>query len=114
VVGEQKFTQPPAQYNEATLVKALEENGIGRPSTYASILATLSERDYAEKVDGRFRPSALGRLVNGMLQQGFHDILNEGYTAALEEQLDEIEEGRIEWKQAVSDFDQKFSKDLET
>jgi len=113
VVGEQKFTQPPAQYNEATLVKALEENGIGRPSTYASILATLSERDYAEKVDGRFRPSALGRLVNGMLQRGFHDILNEGYTAALEGQLDEIEEGHLDWRQAVANFDEKFSQDLE-
>jgi DNA topoisomerase-1 len=113
VISEQKFTQPPAQYNEATLVKALEENGIGRPSTYASILATLSERDYAEKVEGRFRPSALGRLVNGMLQKGFHDILNEGYTAALEGQLDEIEEGHLDWRQAVANFDEKFSQDLE-
>jgi len=112
--SEQKFTQPPAQYNEATLVKALEENGIGRPSTYASILGTLGQRDYADKVDGRFRPSALGRLVNGMLQQGFHDILNEGYTAALEEQLDEIEDGHLDWRQAVANFDEKFSRDLET
>ncbi|HEY6321634.1 MAG TPA: topoisomerase DNA-binding C4 zinc finger domain-containing protein, partial [Thermoanaerobaculia bacterium] len=108
------FTQPPAQYNEATLVKALEENGIGRPSTYASILGTLSQRDYADKVEGRFRPTALGRLVNGMLQQGFHDILNEGYTAALEEQLDEIEDGHLDWRQAVANFDEKFSRDLET
>ncbi|MBV8200334.1 MAG: type I DNA topoisomerase [Acidobacteria bacterium] len=114
VVSEQKFTQPPAQYSEATLVKALEENGIGRPSTYATILATLSERDYAERVEGRFRPSALGRLVNGMLQSGFHDILNEGYTAALEGQLDEIEEGQLDWRQAVANFDEKFSQDLET
>ena len=114
VASEQKFTQPPAQYSEATLVKALEENGIGRPSTYANILATLSERDYVDKVEARFRPSALGRLVNGMLQKGFHDILNEGYTAALEEQLDEIEEGHLDWKQAVANFDQKFTQDLET
>jgi DNA topoisomerase I len=113
VTSEQKFTQPPAQFSEATLVKALEENGIGRPSTYASILATLSERDYADKVEGRFRPSALGSLVNGMLQKGFHDILNEGYTAALEAQLDEIEEGHLEWRQAVANFDQKFTQDLE-
>jgi DNA topoisomerase I len=112
--SEQKFTQPPAQYSEATLVKALEENGIGRPSTYATILSTLAERDYAEKVEGRFNPSMLGRLVNTMLQSGFHDILNEGYTASLEEQLDLIEDGQVEWKQAVADFDQKFSKDLET
>jgi DNA topoisomerase I len=114
VNSEQKFTQPPAQYSEATLVKALEENGIGRPSTYATILGTLSERDYVEKVEGRFRPSALGKLVNEMLQRGFHDILNEGYTASLEEQLDQIEDGQIEWKRAVADFDQKFSRDLET
>ena len=114
VLSEQKFTQPPAQYSEATLVKALEENGIGRPSTYATILSVLTDRDYVERLEGRFRPTALGRLVNGMLQKGFHDILNEGYTAALEGQLDEIEEGRLEWKQAVSDFDLKFSRDLET
>ncbi len=114
ILSEQKFTQPPAQYSEATLVKALEENGIGRPSTYATILSMLTDRDYVERLEGRFRPTALGRLVNGMLQKGFHDILNEGYTAALEGQLDEIEEGRLEWKQAVADFDQKFSKDLET
>jgi DNA topoisomerase-1 len=112
--SEQKFTQPPAQYSEATLVKALEENGIGRPSTYATILSTLSEREYAEKIEARFRPSALGRLVNGMLQKGFNDILNEGYTAALEGQLDLIEEGTVDWRRAVAEFDEKFSKDLET
>ena len=82
---EQKFTQPPAQFSEATLVKALEENGIGRPSTYATILVDAAERDYAEKIEGRFRPTALGKLVNGLLQQGFNDIINEGYTADLEE-----------------------------
>jgi len=114
VISEQKFTQPPAQYSEATLVKALEENGIGRPSTYATILSVLTDRDYVERLEGRFRPTQLGTLVNGMLQTGFHDILNEGYTAALEEQLDEIEDGKIEWKKAVADFDVKFTKDLET
>ena len=114
VLSEQKFTQPPPQYSEATLVKALEENGIGRPSTYATILSVLTDRDYVDRVEGRFRPTPLGRLVNGMLQQGFNDILNEGYTAALEEQLDEIEEGRLEWKRAVAEFDEKFTRDLET
>ncbi len=112
--SEQKFTQAPAQYSEATLVKALEENGIGRPSTYATILSMLTDRDYVERQEGRFRPTQLGRLVNEMLQKGFHDILNEGYTAALEGQLDEIEEGKIDWKRAIEDFDVKFSKDLET
>ena len=114
VLAEQKFTQPPAQFSEATLVKALEENGIGRPSTYATILSVLTDRDYVDKLEGRFRPTQLGTLVNGMLQTGFHDIINEGYTAALEEQLDQIEDGKIAWKQAVADFDVKFTKDLET
>jgi DNA topoisomerase I len=114
VTADQKFTQPPAQFSEATLVKTLEENGIGRPSTYATILSVLTDRDYVERLEGRFRPTQLGTLVNGMLQTGFHDILNEGYTAALEVQLDHIEDGTIPWKQAVADFDVKFSKDLET
>lgn len=114
VNSEQKFTQPPAPYSEATLVKALEENGIGRPSTYATILSTLTERDYVGKADGRFRPTPLGKLVNSLLQQGFNDILNEGYTAALEAQLDEIEEGRVGWKQAIAEFDEKFTRDLST
>jgi DNA topoisomerase-1 len=114
VTADQKFTQPPAQFSEATLVKTLEENGIGRPSTYATILSVLTDRDYVERLEGRFRPTQLGTLVNGMLQTGFHDILNEGYTAALEVQLDHIEDGTLAWKQAVADFDVKFSKDLET
>lgn len=110
---EQKFTQPPAQYSEATLVKALEENGIGRPSTYATILSTLSEREYAEKVKNRFDPTPLGKVVNRLLQQGFNDIINESYTAGLEEKLDEIEEGKLDWKSALGDFDEKFTRDLE-
>jgi len=114
VVSEQKFTQPPAQYSEATLVKALEENGIGRPSTYATILSTITDRNYVDKVETRFRPTPLGKVVNTMLQKGFNDIINEGYTASLEEQLDEIEDGRLPWKQALAEFDLKFSRDLET
>jgi DNA topoisomerase-1 len=111
---EQKFTQPPALYSEATLVKALEENGIGRPSTYAAILSTIVERDYVEKLQGRLKPTALGKVVHKMLQNGFEDIINEGYTARLEEELDEIEEGKLPWKQAVAEFDTKFDKDLAT
>ncbi len=109
---EQKFTQPPAQYSEATLVRALEENGIGRPSTYAQILTTLTEKAYAEKVEGRFRPTPLGKVVNRSLQSGFADIINEGYTALLEAELDKIEEGQMPWKQAVREFDAKFAHDL--
>lgn len=114
VKSEQKFTQPPPQFSEATLVKALEENGIGRPSTYAQILATLTDRSYVDRVEKRFKPTALGLLVNRMLQGSFHEILNEGYTASLELQLDEIEEGRVDWKKALSSFDEKLRRDLET
>ena len=114
ITSEQKFTQPPAQFSEATLVKALEENGIGRPSTYATILSTLTDRSYVDKVESRFRPSPLGKIVNEMLQKGFHDIINEGYTAALEEQLDRIEDGEIDWRGALREFDEKFTRDLET
>jgi DNA topoisomerase-1 len=112
--SEQKLTQPPAQFSEATLVKALEENGIGRPSTYATILSTLTDRSYVDKVEARFRPTPLGKIVNEMLQKGFHDIINEGYTAALEEQLDRIEDGEIDWRGALREFDEKFTRDLET
>ena len=114
VEKEQKFTQPPAAYSEATLVKALEENGIGRPSTYAAILATITEREYVQKAEGRLRPTPLGKIVNGLLQQGFNDILNEGYTAELEQELDRIEDGELAWKQAIADFDRKFDRDLAT
>jgi DNA topoisomerase-1 len=110
---EQKFTQPPARFSEATLVKALEENGIGRPSTYASILSTLTDRDYVSKVERRFQPSELGNLVNRLLQGGFHDIINEGYTASLEAQLDRIEEGEIDWRKALASFDEKLTHDLD-
>jgi DNA topoisomerase-1 len=114
ITSEQKFTQPPAQFSEATLVKALEENGIGRPSTYATILSTLTDRSYVDKLEARFRPTPLGKIVNQMLQTGFHDIINEGYTAALEEQLDRIEDGEIDWRGALREFDEKFTRDLET
>ncbi len=113
VTSEQKFTKPPALFSEATLVKALEENGIGRPSTYASILSTLSDRNYADRIGKRFHPTSLGRLVNRLLQSGFADIINEGYTAQLEVQLDRIEEGELDWKSALVEFDEKFNRDLE-
>ncbi len=114
IFKEQKFTQPPPAYSEATLVKALEENGIGRPSTYAQILATLTTRDYVEKIEGRFRPTPLGKVVNRLLQQEFHDVLNEGYTANLELELDRVEEGKLAWKQVVVEFDRKFERDLKS
>ena len=114
VLSEQKFTKPPARFSEATLVRVLEENGIGRPSTYASILSTLTDRSYVDRIKRRFHPTALGKIVNQLLQGGFSDIINEGYTARLENALDRIEEGELEWKSALADFDEKFSRDLET
>ncbi|MFQ5844838.1 MAG: type I DNA topoisomerase, partial [Planctomycetota bacterium] len=108
----QHFTQPPPRYSEAMLVKALEENGIGRPSTYASILATIQNREYVEKEKGRFRPTELGTLVTELLVESFPDILDVEYTAKMEEELDEIEEGQLKWVEALREFNQKFTKDL--
>lgn len=110
---EQHFTEPPPRYTEATLVKALEEKGIGRPSTYAAIMSTIQEREYVEKLQGRFHPTALGKTVNDLLiDGGFDDLFNETYTARMEEELDEIEEGKIEWTTALRDFYKKFEGDL--
>ena len=112
---EQKFTQPPPRYSEATLVKVLEENGIGRPSTYASIIGVLQAREYVNKTDGRFKPTALGRmLVTRLLSPSFDDILDVEYTAKMEEQLDEIESGKADYASTLASFYEKFSKDLTT
>jgi DNA topoisomerase-1 len=110
---EQKFTQPPPRYTEATLVKALEENGIGRPSTYASIISVIQTREYVNKVDGRFRPTMLGMmLVEKLLSPAFDDILDVNYTRELEEELDKIEEGQEDYESTLSSFYKKFEKDL--
>lgn len=110
---EQKFTQPPARYNEGSLVKALEENGIGRPSTYASIIAVLQARDYVNKVEARFWPTILGRrLVEKLLTPAFDDILDIEYTARMEDQLDDIEKGRAEYADVLKKFYKSFLKDL--
>lgn len=108
----QNFTQPPPRYTEATLVKALEENGIGRPSTYGQILTTIQARDYTYKHDGKFHPTQLGMLVTRLLKESFGDIIDEKYTARLEDELDEIEDGKLEWHTAMKDFARKFNKDL--
>ena len=110
---KQNFTQPPPRYTEATLVKALEENGIGRPSTYGAILTTIQARDYTYKHDGKFHPTHLGMLVVRLLKQSFSDIIDEKYTARLEEELDEIEDGKLEWTDAMREFSGKFNADLE-
>ena len=113
IAPEQHFTEPPPRYSEATLVKALEEKGIGRPSTYAAIMTTIQDREYVEKVEGRFHPTPLGMTVNDLLVESFDDIFNEKYTAKMEEELDDIEEGKLDWRAALHEFYGKFSKDLE-
>ncbi|HKS11324.1 MAG TPA: type I DNA topoisomerase [Pyrinomonadaceae bacterium] len=113
ITPEQHFTEPPPRYTEATLVKALEEKGIGRPSTYAAIMSTIQDREYVEKLQGRFHPTALGKTVNDLLiEGGFDDLFNETYTARMEEELDEIEDGKLEWTKALREFYKKFEGDL--
>ena len=109
---EQHFTQPPPRYSEATLVRELEEKGIGRPSTYAAILSTVQDRGYAEKREGRLAPTELGVVVNGLLVKSFPDILNADFTAQMEEQLDRVEEGTADWVQLLRDFYAPFERDL--
>ena len=110
---EQHFTDPPPRFTEATLVKALEEKGIGRPSTYAAIMTTILAREYVEKREGRFHPTDLGKTVNDLLiEGGFGDLFNETYTARMEEELDSVEEGKLKWTDALHEFYDKFSSDL--
>ena len=109
---EQHFTEPPPRYNEASLVKELEERGIGRPSTYSAILSTIQERQYVQKLGGKFTPTEIGLVVTDLLVENFADIFDVQYTARLEEELDEIEEGKEKWTDALADFYKKFEKDL--
>ncbi len=109
---EQHFTEPPPRYTEATLVKKLESDGVGRPSTYASILSTILEREYVSKEGGKFKPTELGMVVTDLLLESFADIFDVRYTARMEEQLDEIEEGKLDWREAMSDFYERFTKDI--
>jgi DNA topoisomerase I len=109
---EQHFTEPPPRYNEATLVKRLEADGVGRPSTYASILSTIQEREYVKKEGGRFTPTELGMVVTDLLLQSFDDIFDVKYTARMEEELDEIEDGQLDWRHAMGEFYERFDKDL--
>ncbi len=113
VTSKQHFTQPPPRYNEALLIKELEEKGIGRPSTYAAIISTIQDRKYVEKIEGRFQPTETGRTVNDFLMKGFPDIVNVDFTSHLEEELDEVEEGNKPWVDAVRDFYDPFTMDLE-
>jgi DNA topoisomerase-1 len=110
----QHFTQPPPRYTDASLIRDLEEKGIGRPSTYASILSNIQDRDYVEKREGRYYPSELGTVVTELLVLSFPDILNSEFTAAMENQLDDIEEGKADWKKTLGKFWKPFEKTLET
>ncbi|GAB6875791.1 type I DNA topoisomerase [Thermaerobacter litoralis] len=110
---EQHFTQPPPRYTEAMLVRALEEKGIGRPSTYAPIIETIQERGYVVKEDRRFRPTELGRVVTALLKEHFPDIVDVEFTARMEADLDRIEEGEREWEDVIREFYGPFSATLE-
>jgi DNA topoisomerase-1 len=113
LTAKQHFTQPPPRYNEALLIKELEEKGIGRPSTYAAIISTIQDRKYVEKTEGRLVPTETGRTVNDYLMKGFPELINVDFTSHLEEQLDEVEEGNKPWVTAVRDFYTPFTKELE-
>ena len=111
VAAEGHETQPPPRFNEASLVKFLEENGIGRPSTYAEIMRKIEDREYVRKKDRRFTPTPLGRVVVDLMREGFDDFFQTEYTARMEEELDEVEEGKLDWRKALAEFDGKFVKD---
>jgi DNA topoisomerase-1 len=110
---EQCFTQPPLRYTEATLIKALEQKGIGRPSTYAPILSTIQERDYVNKTGGKFHPTELGMTVNGILTAHFPKIVDPGFTAQMEEELDDIARGKYAWMAALQEFYPPFQDMLD-
>lgn len=111
---DQQATRPPARFSEATLVKELEEDGIGRPSTYASIIATIQNRDYVKKVEGRFKPTELGLAVSDLLVQGFHEFMDPKYTSAMEAKLDRIEEGELSYPKGLKELYGPFEKVLKT
>ena len=113
IESKQSFTEPPARYTEASLVKALEEKGIGRPSTYATIISTIIERRYIEKDKKQLVPTELGKVVNKLLVENFPDIINVEFTANIEDQFDKIAEGQEEWKQVLREFYVPFEKEVE-
>ncbi len=110
---EQHFTQPPARYTEASLVKAMEEKGVGRPSTYAGIVSTIQDREYVNKEEKHLIPTPLGEVVTGLMMEKFHDIIDVEFTANMENRLDEVEAGDCFWKDLLSDFYEGFHKQME-
>ena len=109
---EQHFTQPPARYTEATLVKAMEEKGVGRPSTYAATISTIEDREYVVKQDKRLHPTPLGEIVTGLMLERFNDIIDVEFTANMESRLDAVEEGKQHWKDLLAEFYQGFRQEL--
>ncbi len=112
VLGNQHFTQPPARYTEATLIKALEENGIGRPSTYAATISTITSREYVTRESKALKPTELGEVATQLMKDKFPKIVNVKFTAQMETNLDKVEEGNIEWQDSIRDFYTDFEKTL--
>ena len=110
--SEQHFTEPPPRFNEASLIKALEGFGIGRPSTYAPTLSTIQERNYVVKEEGRFYPTEIGEMVTRVLKEHFPNIVDFDFTAKMEEELDQIAEGKEEWQEVIGNFYKPFSENL--
>ena len=110
---KQSFTEPPPRYTEASLVKALEEKGIGRPSTYSPTITTILARRYIEKIQKQLHPTELGRIVNKLLIENFGDVINVEFTAQMEEEFDKIAEGKEKWKKVIADFYGPFEKVVE-
>ncbi len=113
LLSEQHFTQPPPRFTEASLVKELEEKGIGRPSTYAAILSTIQDKEYVEKKEGRFFPTDLGKIVTELLLGAFPTVMDVQFTAKMEGELDEVEDGKADWVKVLGDFYTPFKKTLE-
>ncbi len=114
VEGNQHFTQPPARYTEASLIKALEENGIGRPSTYAPTIMTILQRGYVEREGRALKPTALGEITTKLMKEQFKNIVDVKFTAGMEQELDQIEEGQRDWVDTLREFYTGFEKNLET
>ena len=112
VTPDQHFTEPPPRYNEASLIKTLEAFGIGRPSTYAPTISVILARNYVEKNQGRFTPTEMGTLVNKVLTENFPEIVDIDFTAKMEDELDEVAEGKLAWQKSIKDFYEPFAKHL--
>ena len=111
--SEQHFTLPPARYTDGSLIKAMEEMGVGRPSTYAPTISTILDREYVVKEGKSLKPTALGEVVNGLMVEQFSDIVDTEFTAHMEETLDDVEAGKVDWKKTLSDFYGPFASELE-